>query len=545
MLSQTVSIPDYYEGKLLFEEKSQELKDELISHIIKLESINDFFIPAILYISAWENKNNDIWYEYAGENFKKIFNAEITELPHIFRNSVLDRKVYTKNENQVKIHTLHKELFFKKRFHIRSEIENSGFNEAVYKIKLNNDILWLKDQAYIIPFEKDNITISIGNLTNVTKEMEAEEARQRAEKALLKKEQLLRSMFKQAYDPIVITDMKGKILDCNEAAEKTFFYEKKDIISANYLNFISIEKANEFQENVSLIHSKKNIRIETTILDKKGKSIPVEISVVKIDNTPAVTQASIRDLSDKVKLESEKIKRSKFELVSTMATGIAHDTNNILSVILGNLSLASLEVSKTKEQDKIKNSLKRIEKASNHLASLTKRFFEFSETAPIIKTQKEVHSFFENILNEFSNFMKINIEKEESIDYIKINPDIMTIALKALITNALESMENVSTKQLDIKITRINISDTMNESEPTLKPGQYVKISIKDYGKGISEENMERIFDPYFSTKPLSSKKGTGLGLTNAYSAIKQHGGHLTVTSKQTTGTSVIMYLPE
>jgi len=539
-----ILIPDDYKGRLLHGNFSPYLKQKMTSYIKKLKSIDEFLIPAILYIAAWENDKTDIWYEYAGENFLEIFKCNLELLPEKFRKSVMDRKVYIKNENKVTIYTQDKNFFLKKRSSIRSELKDSGFNDAVYKIRLNNDTLWLKDQAFVLPFPEDNITISIGNLTNVTKEMEAEEARKKAEAKLAEKEQMFRTLFNQAYEPIIIMDLNGKILDCNEVCEKNFALSKRNIVNNFYYDFVTKDDAQRLKREIKSLCKEKSLSIETKIIDPYGKKILSEINAVRVDTDIPIVQAIIRDISHKKQLEEEKIKMSKFTLVSTMASGIAHDVNNILSIILGNLSLAAIEASKIKN-DKIKEILKRIEKASDLLETLTKKFFIFSDFSSIFKKNIKIEKIFNPLKEKHSTNTDITLVLKDNIDELNVNHEKFSAVLDAILENAVECMKNQHTKQIHIEISKCIIGTNNNPLKITLKPGNYSKIKIQDSGCGIAEENISRVLDPYYSTKPLTSQKGTGLGLTNAYSLIKQHNGNLRISSMENKGTCVTIYIPE
>lgn len=543
MEEKKLKLPKNYEGKLLLEDRSHDLKESLCSYINRLKSINEFLVPAILYIAAWETGKNDIWYEYAGDNFKELFSSDIENLPSIFRSSVTDRKTYIKNENNVTIHTQNRSLLLKKKFTIRNETESSGFNEAVYKIEHKNDTFWLKDQAFVIPFPEDQITVSIGNLTNVTKEMEADEERRKTEIKLKKKEKILTSLFNNSYDSVIVTDIKGNIIDCNDVAQKTFGAPKGEMIGRKYYDIIIPEEREKTVNEIREILHKKNIRTEATILTKDLKQHKVEVSIVRIDNDPPVVQAFIRDISERIALENEKIKTSKFRLVSTMATGIAHDINNILSIILGNLSLAAIEASKTGNENILKI-IERIERAASHLESMTKKFFRFSDISSIMKNEVEIEPFFNRILQKYSS-LDICFNISDGLKFFHINPSIFESALDAVIENAAEAMENSEEKKLKIKISRETINENSNLKEKLIKEGNYIKIKISDSGTGIRPEHIERIFDPYFSTKPLSSRKGTGLGLTNAFTAVKQHDGYIEAESGKSSAAVFTIYIPE
>lgn len=535
-------IPLFYEGKILNKTTSDTLRKYLISYINQLNSINEFILPSILYIAAWENNNNDIWYEYAGENFKNLFSKDIKKLPESFRSAIIDRKVYTKNENKVKIQTQTIDFLLNKKTDIRLELKNSGFNEAVYKIKVNEDIIWLKDQAVVIPFEDDDITISIGNLTNVTNEMSAEEARKKTEKKLARKERLLRSLFNQAYDPVILFNEKGYVVECNKIAEIFLKIPRNQLTGTSYQSYFSQENLEKLSEKIEILKQDKKVLIETEIINKSGQSIPIEINAVKIDNHPPVIQAVLRDITEKKQLENQKINESKFQLFSTMTSGIAHDTNNILSIIKGNLSLAELESSKL-ESSKLSKILDRINNASTHLEMLIKKLFAFSNTPQILKTNIDIKEFFHNIIGDYPD-INISTDFLDEIENLLIDRKIMEEVIRDILTNSVEALKETKDKKIEIAISKTSINTEKNITVPEDK-NKYIKISIKDNGCGMEDWMIDRVFDPYFTTKPFTSNKGTGLGLTHAYTTIKQHRGHIVIKSSKNTGTTIKMYLPE
>ncbi|MDY0132172.1 MAG: ATP-binding protein [Desulforegulaceae bacterium] len=543
MEEKKTALPKDYEGRLLFQDISLDLKKSLCSYINRLQSINELLVPAILYISAWKDGKNEIWYEYAGDNFKDLFSSDIKNLSSVFKNSVKARKTYVQKESNLTIQTQDKPLLLKKILKLRNETENSGFNEAVYKIEYRNNIFWLKDQARVIPFTKDKVTISIGNLTNVTKEMEADEARKKAEIILKNKEEILTSLFNNSYDSVILTDIEGNIIDCNEVAERTFNYTKNELINKKYYSFILPQERKTSINKIKEVMGKKNIRTELTLLTKDKKTLEVEVSIVRIDSNPLVIQSFIRKNSEKIALEKEKIATSKFKLVSTMATGISHDINNILSIIHGNLSLAAMEASKNNNENILKI-IERINKASSHLELITKKFFSFSDTSLIIKNSIEIKSFFNKYVDKYKD-LTLTIKIADNLKYFRINPLIFEPAIDAIIENSSEAIANSKHKEIKIKISDLTIKEDSDLKEKLFKEENYIKIEIIDSGKGIKPDNISRMFDPYFSTKPLSSKKGTGLGLSNVYTAIKQHEGYIEVESKENIMTKFIVYIPE
>jgi len=176
-ISDNSAYQEYY-GRILFGSYSNELKSFVRDHIDRCRAFEDTGTPAILYISAWQDKTKNIWYEYAGSRFAELLGCHCSEVAEVFRNCVIDRRIYQYQDVEVGIR---KEIKSREELsgawqEVREESIKTGSIEAVYKIILSNDsAIWLKDQATIIAFEKDRLCLSPGILTIVSKEMEAED----------------------------------------------------------------------------------------------------------------------------------------------------------------------------------------------------------------------------------------------------------------------------------------------------------------------------------------------------------------------------------
>ncbi len=172
------SIPPGYCGCILCGHYSDELKNFVSDSIDRCRAFAGIGTPAILYISAWQDKTKKIWYEYAGERFAELLGCRPAEVAEVFRNCVIDRRIYRYQDVDVGIR---KEVKSREELsgawlELREESIRTGAIEAVYKIMLyNGSAIWLKDQATIIAFEKDQLCLSPGILTIVSKEMEAED----------------------------------------------------------------------------------------------------------------------------------------------------------------------------------------------------------------------------------------------------------------------------------------------------------------------------------------------------------------------------------
>jgi len=235
----------------------------------------------------------------------------------------------------------------------------------------------------------------------------------------------------------------------------------------------------------------------------------------------------------------EKIRN--LESIAALSGGIAHDYNNLLTVIIGNISLIQSYI---EPDDMIGSLLEEALEASMTAKSLTQKLITFSrgggpimETAsiaPLIKSATDFSLSGSNIKCEFSipdNLWLVQIDKTQ-IGHVIHN----------LVMNAREAMPEGGI--IKVAAENLNITDKTHGLGSRLKKGKYVKISITDQGIGISKEILNKIFDPYFSTKDMGTQKGMGLGLSICHSIIKKHNGDISAESVTETGASLQFYLP-
>jgi signal transduction histidine kinase/CheY-like chemotaxis protein len=242
----------------------------------------------------------------------------------------------------------------------------------------------------------------------------------------------------------------------------------------------------------------------------------------------------IRDITEKRRMEDEFLKAQKLESVGVLAGGIAHDFNNLLTVMLGNISLARMD---RESPEKILERLSDTERACLRARDLTMQLLTFSRGGSPIKKTLPVG----NILRDASIFalrgsgVKCQFFLPEDLWSAEVDEGQISQVISNLIINACQAMPNGG----EIRISARNITIGDNHAL-SLKKGNYIQISFADSGIGIPEENLSRIFDPYFTTK----SKGNGLGLATAYSIIQKHGGLITAESQVGSGATFTFYLP-
>jgi len=365
--------------------------------------------------------------------------------------------------------------------------------------------------------------------------------RKQMEKTLRESEEKYSDLIEKARDGIVI--VQDEIYQfANKAAVKIIGCATSKLVGNSYLDMLAPESRDLISQRYNLCLAGKKVPhcYETKIKCKDGtiKDTDVSISRIQYNGRPAI-MAIIRDNTKRKKIESELQKTQKLESIGTLAGGIAHDFNNLLTGIIGNLSLAKLY---TKSGDQIFPILTEVEKASCQAKKLTQEFLIFSKGGELIKKDIAVSRIL-NTIAELSLSGSKSICKLSLPDYLwwaKIDEGQMIQAVNNLISNAEQSMAGSGI--ITISAENLNkTEDTMLLKDALLlKGGKFVKITIKDEGVGIPEEYLDKIFDPYFTTK----QKGSGLGLAITYNIIKKHGGYITVESTLGVGTIFNIYLP-
>ncbi|PKM88089.1 MAG: hybrid sensor histidine kinase/response regulator [Firmicutes bacterium HGW-Firmicutes-12] len=371
-------------------------------------------------------------------------------------------------------------------------------------------------------------------------------------KCLKQSQQQMADIINFLPDATLAIDLEGKIITWNRAIEEMTGIIAKDIIGkGNYeyalpfygerrpiLVDLVLNDSEEIKQKYPYIRIDKDcIVAETPAPSLKnpdaflwGKASP------QYDANGNIVGAieSIRDISFRKTIEQESIKTSKLESISLLAGGIAHDFNNFLTVILGNVSLLKRFMS---SQDIIMRLLSEVEKSALQSTYLTQQLLTFSKGGTPIKEIINISQILVDSVNLALSGSNARCEFNipENLWFIEADKGQINQVINNLIINAYQSMPHGGTINLNCE----NITVETKEALP-LEPGKYVKITIKDEGIGISEENLSKIFDPYFTTKQY----GHGLGLSTAYSIIKRHGGYISIESNTGKGTSFCVYIP-
>ena len=240
------------------------------------------------------------------------------------------------------------------------------------------------------------------------------------------------------------------------------------------------------------------------------------------------------DITDQRMMQGELLKSQKMESLGILAGGIAHDFNNILTGIMGNISFAQMFLDAT---HKSRKPLIEAEKASVRAAELAQQLLTFARGGEPIKSVASVQHLVDESVSLVLRGTNIKgvVDIPDSIHAIDADEGQISQVFHNIIINATQAMPGGGVLNVIARNEEVDPANTL-----TLPAGNYVRISFSDEGCGISEENLKRIFDPYFTTKSA----GNGLGLASAHSIVSRHGGTIAVTSAPGIGTTFTIYLP-
>lgn len=371
----------------------------------------------------------------------------------------------------------------------------------------------------------------------------------RAATKLRRKEEDLRTALHSISDGVITTDMTGLITRMNTVAEQLTGYTQQEATGqpADQIFHLRGEVANS-----PIAHPVQTILAEHTEIRSEGilsadgtADRHITISAAPISNdagTLTGTVVVMRDITQELARNEQLKHAQKMEAVGQLAGGIAHDFNNILQAILGFSELLLMTMDDSDELQK--ENIREIQSAAQHAADLTKQMLVFSRKEPasfeptdLTRIVKSTTSFIESILGE-----NIQLIIELCPDDLPIHADFRQIE-RAILNTALNARDAMPDGgSLTLQTARISFSKEAAAAHPEIRAGDFACLRITDTGTGMEQHVIDRIFEPFFSTK--APGKGTGLGLAAFYGIIQEHRGWVTVDSEIDEGTTFNVYLP-
>ncbi|MDQ1355267.1 MAG: hypothetical protein QG657_5577, partial [Acidobacteriota bacterium] len=374
---------------------------------------------------------------------------------------------------------------------------------------------------------------------------------QKAEESLRRDQEFLLQLFENSPFGIVVMDPQNKILNANRKFESIFQYSLEELRDKSIDDIIV---PSEMLEDAKILSATtlegEIVQRETVRKRKDGQLVDILLHGVPIylENDQVGIYGMYLDITEQKQIQEEKnrlkdrlVEAKKMEAVGTLAGGMAHEFNNLMAIILGNIELL---INSGIENQAMRKRLEAIKTSADRSATLTNQLLSFSRKQ-MLKLEKLdfndlVGSIGYMMRNVFGEGIKQEIILAPQLDPIEGDQSQLTQVIMDIVQNARDAMSEKG--KLMIKTENVSLDDDMCLEIPDSRPGRFICISIRDTGTGMDPETLKHIFEPFFTTKLI--KNATGLGLAFVYGTVKQHNGWLNVYSQEGKGTTFKIYLP-
>ncbi len=407
-------------------------------------------------------------------------------------------------------------------------------------IKKSGEARWVS--ANITAIQYQGALASIGNFVDVTD-------RKRVEQELVSERLRLKAILHTLEEGVLICDATGKLVLISPIVEQLTGWSQTEAIGKPLTEVLQLEdeQIGEIKDNPVQKVLKKGFRLSSqpengVLIARDSTRYPITCYAAPFYNAAdGKVQGAVLVINDIIKLqklEQAEEKARRMEGMELLASGIAHDFNNLLTAMLGNISLAKMDIDETQQPD-LHQLLTDAEKATSRARGLTQQLFTLSQGISTVKHQVELGPL-------LTDWVRFALRGSHTKYQFKISPDLWPVEIDEgqisqvvhnLIVNAEQAMPSGGT--ITVEATNIPAQNLNQDLLLAAKDKDYVCVSVQDEGVGIPEKILPRIFVPYFTTK----SKGNGLGLATSYSIISRHGGTITVSSQVNEGSTFKLFL--
>jgi PAS domain S-box-containing protein len=370
----------------------------------------------------------------------------------------------------------------------------------------------------------------------------------RAQETLRESAQLARGIINTSLDAFVQMDEQGTVSDWNSQAENIFGWTRDEAVGAKLSDLI-IPYAHRDAHTAGLERflrtGQGNLlgrRFEIEAMRRDGTEFKVELSITELKRRNGfVFNGFIRDLTDRIATEDRIRQAEKMEAVGQLTGGIAHDFNNILTVITGTIEILADAV---RDEPQLAAITRMIDEAASRGADLTQHLLAFARKQPLEPKETDVNTLIIDTAKLLQRTLGEHVEiesvfEDESCPAI-VDPNQLATAILNLALNARDAMPDGG--KLIIETGIVVLDENYARMHDDVRPGRYAMIAVSDTGTGIPAGILDKVFDPFFTSK--GPGKGTGLGLSMVYGFVKQSAGHIMIYSEEGHGTTIKMYLP-
>ena len=359
-----------------------------------------------------------------------------------------------------------------------------------------------------------------------------------------KSEELYRSIIDASPDAIVIYDLQGRTQFVSPMFTRIFEWTSAEIKDKRIPFVPETEKQRTMKTIRAVVEDGTPcIGFETRRSNKSGRVLDVSISASRYDDhqgNPIGTIAILRDISERKKMEKQLLQAQKMESVGRLAGGVAHDYNNMLSVIIG---YAELALDKVEPDEPLHADLEEILAAGKRSADITRQLLAFARQQTVAPKVLDLNESVESMLKMLRRLIGEDIDlawhPRKGLWPVKMDPTQIDQILANLCVNARDAITDVGKITIETDIAAFDKSYCAEHAY--FVPGEYVMLAVSDDGCGMDNETLDKLFEPFFTTK--EGGRGTGLGLATVYGIVKQNEGFINVYSESGKGTTFRIYL--
>jgi len=401
---------------------------------------------------------------------------------------------------------------------------------------------------YLLAIDVTSLKRAQTQLEQSNQHLESEVSRRTQD--LRRSQETLAAIFESAYQLQQIISPQGTILDANVASLAAILAPKQEVIGLPYASspwFSGTDGASELIERALERGSRReHTRYELELnLPTGRRSFDFSLRPL-LDPSGAVSALVAEALETTERRQAEHALRQaqKIEAVGQLTGGVAHDFNNILTIITGNIDQARLMLDNPKFQHRVPRALDSAQKAVLSAANLTQRLLAFSRRQPLksrtLSVNRHLSEWEDMLRRALGELVRLEVVQQEDLWLIEVDPSQLEASILHLLVNARDAMPQGGTLELETSNGLVDAQDAA--AYDGLEPGEYVLLRVTDSGTGIPEQVVSRIFEPFFTTKEVG--RGTGLGLSMVYGFVKQSKGHVVVRSSPGKGTTFTLMFP-
>ena len=413
--------------------------------------------------------------------------------------------------------------------------ETGGYEEEYRIVRPDGAIRWIWARSYPVRGLNGQVIRFAGIAENITerKSLELDRAR-------------LAAIVEYSEDAIVSMSLDGIVISWNYGAERQYGYTDEEIIGRPISVLFPPDHYQEYLQIMKKVRKGEAIPSFDTVRRRRdGTLISISVSISPIETRDSETVGALkiaRDLTKVKKLEEQFRQAQKMEAMGRLAVGVAHDFNNLITVISG---YSELLLNLLPPGIPAIELLKEIKNAGERAASLTHQLLVFSRKQMLELRVVDLNTVVANSEKMLRRLVGEDVDMATvlgpALGRVRTDPGQMEQVLMNLVINAREAMPQGG--KLTIETANTVLDKTYERSHAEVKPGRYVMLAVSDTGSGMDDQTRTRIFEPFFTTK--EEGKGTGLGLAMIDGFIRQSGGHVFVYSEPGLGSTFKIYLPE